>query len=86
MIETENKELVIKKNPVGVMTNSPKFEWPLTNLNNFISLKPTNVKNRQIAELTLRPFGQGSGTFGLPGGFTSSERFVRTVYMKYFIK
>lgn len=86
VIETEDKELVIKENPVGVMTNSPKFEWHLTNLNNFLSLKPTNVKNRQVGELTLHPFGQGSGTFGLPGGFTSPERFVRTVYMKHLIK
>lgn len=86
VIETEEKELKIKDNPVGVMTNSPKFEWHLTNLNNYIFLKPTNVKDRTVGELELRPFGQGSGTFGLPGGFTSPERFVRTVYTKQLIK
>ena len=86
VIETEEKELVIKDNPVGVMTNSPKFEWHLTNLNNYLFLKPTNVSNRSIGDLQLHPFGQGSGTYGLPGGFTSPERFVRTVYMKHLTK
>ncbi|MHC5229020.1 choloylglycine hydrolase family protein [Enterococcus sp. LJL99] len=83
VIETNNQKLTIKSNPVGVMTNSPELEWHLKNLNNYLFLKPTNCSNRQVDQLTIHPFGQGSGTFGLPGGFTSPERFVRTVYMRF---
>lgn len=86
VVEVNAGSLTIKENPVGVMTNSPSFEWHLTNLNNYLGLKPTNVKNQTIGELTLRPFGQGSGTYGLPGGFTSPERFVRTAYLKHLIR
>lgn len=81
VIETNNQTLTIKSNPVGVMTNSPELEWHLKNLNNYLFLKPTNHLSRQVDKLIVHPFGQGSGTFGLPGGFTSPERFVRTVYM-----
>lgn len=82
VIETNDQKLTIKPNPVGVMTNSPELEWHLKNLNNYLFLKPTNHATQHIGEWTVHPFGQGSGTFGLPGGFTSPERFVRTVYMR----
>lgn len=81
-IETNDQKLTIKPNPVGVMTNSPELEWHLKNLNNYLFLKPTNHSGKQVGQLEVQPFGQGSGTFGLPGGFTSPERFVRTVYMR----
>ena len=83
VVETNNQKLTIKSNPVGVMTNSPELEWHLKNLNNYLFLKPTNHSSKQVDQWTVHPFGQGSGTFGLPGGFTSPERFVRTVYMRF---
>lgn len=82
VIETNSGEIEIKENPVGVMTNSPELEWHLKNLNNYLAIQPTNFSNKKIDQYTLKPFGQGSGTFGLPGGFTSPERFARTVYMR----
>ena len=30
----------------------------------------------------LTPFGQGAGTFGLPGDYTPPSRFVRTAFQK----
>lgn len=83
VLETNTGRLQIKENPVGVMTNSPELEWHLKNLTNYLALKPTNVSNRTIGNYELKPFGQGSGTFGLPGGYTSPERFVKTVYQRY---
>lgn len=84
VIETNSGKLEIKDNPVGVMTNSPELEWHLKNLNNYLSLRPTNFSNQVMGEYEAKPFGQGSGTFGLPGGYTSPERFVRTVYQRQF--
>lgn len=82
VIETNSGEIELKENPVGVMTNSPELEWHLKNLNNYLAIQPTNFSSKKIEQFTLKPFGQGSGTFGLPGGFTSPERFARTVYMR----
>lgn len=84
VIETNNQQLTIKENPVGVMTNSPTLEWHLTNLNNYLFIQPTNYPNKELDNHLLQPFGQGSGTYGLPGGLTSPERFVRATYMKTY--
>ena len=82
VIESDSGELVIKENPVGVMTNSPEFGWHLKNLNNYLSLQPNNFPTKKIDAFEVAPFGQGSGTYGLPGGYTSPERFVRTAYLR----
>lgn len=84
VIETNDATLTVKDNPVGVMTNSPALEWHLTNLNNYLSIQPTNYASKELDGYTIKPFGQGSGTYGLPGGLTSPERFVRATYMKTF--
>lgn len=82
VIESDSGELLIKDNPVGVMTNSPEFGWHLKNLNNYLSLQPNNFQMKKIDNFEVKPFGQGSGTYGLPGGYTSPERFVRTAYLR----
>ena len=41
---------------------------------------------KKINGYEIKPFGQGSGTYGLPGGYTSPERFVRTVYLRALIE
>lgn len=76
-IEPIGGNLVVHDNRIGVYTNSPTFDWHLTNLRNFINLTPFNVKPLKIDGLELAPFGQGSGMVGLPGDFTPPSRFVR---------
>ena len=68
VLETNRGELEMKENPVGVMTNSPEFEWHLKNLNNYLSLRPVNFEHQTIGSHVIQPFGQGSGTYGLPVG------------------
>jgi choloylglycine hydrolase len=82
VIETENQKLTFKEDPVGVMTNSPSLEWHLKNLSNYLSVQPNNFPERKIGGFKIKPFGQGTGTSGLPGGLTSAERFVRAVYLR----
>jgi len=77
VIEPVGGKLVIHDNPLGVMTNSPSFDWHMTNLRNFIALDPRNVPPVQISGVTFQQLGQGSGMLGLPGDFTPPARFVR---------
>ncbi len=77
VIEPINGELVTYDNPLGVFTNSPTFDWHLTNLRNFINLRATNVPPLTIEGMRFAPFGQGSGLVGLPGDFSPPSRFVR---------
>ncbi|MEI8365110.1 MAG: choloylglycine hydrolase family protein [Parachlamydiaceae bacterium] len=77
VIEPIDGKLLTYENPLGTFTNSPAFDWHMTNLRNFINLTPINAKPLTIAGMTLAPFGQGSGMVGLPGDFTPPSRFVR---------
>jgi len=79
VIEPVNNTLVLHENPLGVLTNSPTFDWHMTNLSNYANLSATNVKPIDFSKTTVKTFGQGSGLLGLPGDFTPPSRFVRAV-------
>jgi choloylglycine hydrolase len=79
VIEPLNKTLKIYDNPLGVMTNSPTYDWHMTNLRNYVNLTATDVPPVGLGGLTLAQFGEGSGLRGLPGDFTPPSRFVRAV-------
>lgn len=77
VIEPLNGKLVTHETALGTFTNSPAFDWHMTNLRNYINLTPFNVKPVTIDGITLKPFGAGSGMVGMPGDFTPPSRFVR---------
>lgn len=77
VIEPVGGELKIHDNPLGVMTNSPTFDWHMTNLRNFVALDPRNVPAITVNDQTFQQLGQGTGMLGLPGDFTPPSRFVR---------
>ena len=84
VIEYIDGRLKLYENQLGVITNSPNFDWHLTNLRNYINLSNLNSKTDQILGLELRQLGQGSGMLGLPGDFTSPSRFVRAAQFVRF--
>ena len=65
------------ENKLGVLTNSPGFEWQLTNLNNYVNLYPGSAPTQSLGNVRLASFGAGSGFLGLPGDVTPPSRFVR---------
>jgi choloylglycine hydrolase len=80
VIEYVGGKLVVYDNPLGVLTNSPSFDWQMTNLHNYVGFSMTNVPPIKLSGgVTLTPFGQGSGMLGMPGDFTPPSRFVRAV-------
>jgi len=79
VIEYVGGKLNVHDNPLGVFTNSPTFDWHMTNLRNYVNFSMTNVPPVKLGSVTLAPFGQGSGMLGMPGDFTPPSRFVRAV-------
>jgi choloylglycine hydrolase len=77
VIEPIGGKLVLSDNPIGVFTNSPSFDWHMTNLRNYIALNPRDVPPVNLDGKTLQSFGMGAGMLGLPGDFTPPSRFVR---------
>ena len=70
------------ENNLGVLTNSPGFEWQMTNLNNYVNLRNGSANPVNYNGITIKPFGGGSGMLGLPGDFTPPSRFVRAAFMQ----
>lgn len=70
------------ENKLGVLTNSPGFEWHLANLNNYVNLYPGAAAGKDWNGQTLAPFGGGSGMLGLPGDVTPPSRFVRAAFFQ----
>ncbi|AMZ77777.1 MULTISPECIES: linear amide C-N hydrolase [Enterobacter] len=77
VIEPVEGRLKIHDNPLGVMTNSPSFDWHMTNLRNYVNLRPENVAPLHIGRATVLPLGTGSGLHGIPGDSSPPSRFVR---------
>lgn len=80
VLEITDRQPHFYENTLGVLTNSPGFEWHLTNLNNYVNLKPGQVSKRTTGDMELRAFGGGSGMHGLPGDMTPPSRFVRAAF------
>ena len=70
------------ENTVGVLTNSPGFEWHLKNLNNYVNLFPGDAAEQHLGAQHVKAFGGNSGFLGLPGDFTPPSRFVRAAFFR----
>ena len=68
------------ENELGVLTNSPGFEWQITNLNNYVNLFPGSAEPKLLGNIQLMAFGSGSGFLGIPGDVTPPSRFVRAAF------
>lgn len=79
VLEYIDAQLKVYDNPLGVLTNSPGFEWHMTNLSNYVTLSSQNAEPVDLAGKKIASLGQGSGMLGLPGDFTPPSRFVRAV-------
>src|SRR5271169_1060017 len=79
VIEFVKGEVQVYDAPLGVITNSPTYDWHVTNLRNYINLSPVALPSKKIEDLNFTPLGGGSGMIGLPGDFTPPSRFVRAV-------
>jgi len=86
VIEYIDEKMVISENNIKVVTNSPKFEWHLTNLREFIHLSPINNDPIKYDNFIINPMGQGTGLYGIPGDWTPPARFVRIAVLKNFAK
>lgn len=68
-------------NYIGVTTNSPRYDYHLTNIRNYIGMSNINRPESKVLPNgdTLQPIesGTGYGLFGIPGDFTSPSRFIR---------
>ena len=72
--------LVIRDDPVGVLTNNPPFDYHLHNLKNYLKLSSDDPENTLAPAIPLKPYSRGMGAMGLPGDLSSASRFIRAAF------
>ena len=82
VIEYTGSQLHIYDNTTGIMTNSPDYNWHLTNLRNYTQLNPyaAGPSDRMLSGINFSPLSSGYGMAGLPGDYSSPSRFVRAFF------
>ena len=82
VVESVKDGLKIYDNPVGVMTNSPTFDFQMLNLSNYMGITREDPTNRFSPDTPLKIYSRGMGSFGLPGDLSSASRFVKAAFTK----
>lgn len=71
----------VHDNPLGVLTNSPTFDWHVTNLRNYLGLTNIEAKPVNLMGMPVTGTGSGTGLIGLPGDVTPPSRFIRATVL-----
>lgn len=81
VVEFIDGKTKIYDNVIGVLTNSPTYDWHLTNLRNYVGLTNVEAKPLNLMGMPVVPTGNGTGLLGLPGDVTPPSRFVRATVL-----
>lgn len=84
LIMEYNEKPIIYKNYIGVITNSPTYAWHIDNISNYLSLTKSSTKSLEIFGKEFKQTSFGNGFIGMPGGFTSPNRFIRSLFLKMY--
>ena len=85
IIEPDEDGITVHRNTIGVMTNAPGYDWQHTNLKNYVAVSNVHTPPRELLGESVSTFGNGTGgSFGLPGSYSSPDRFVRLAFAKDF--
>ena len=84
IIEFTDQGRKIHENPLGVMTNSPPYDFHMLNLRNYVQLSKYPHKDFALGGTPFKPLGEGSGLLGMPGDLTPPSRLVRAATLANF--
>lgn len=85
VVEYINGDCNVYENTLGVMTNSPPYDWQMTNVERYLFLDPFNPRPMTLGDVhRIDRSGFGAGLLGLPGDPTPTSRFVRVFAMLHF--
>ena len=81
VVEYTANGMEIFENDVDILTNQPGYGWHKENLRNYMNLFPQMPKEVKWGKAKMTAFGSGSLMRGIPGGFYSTDRFIRVAYL-----
>ena len=84
IIEFTDQGRKVHDNTIGIVTNSPPYDFHMLNLRNYIQLSKFAHYPLVLGKDQFSASGQGSGLLGMPGDPTPPSRFVRAAAMVHF--
>lgn len=81
-VESTIQGLRLYQDDVGILTNEPPFDYHMFHLRTFLQTSPKPALDRFSGSYQLISFSNGMGSFGLPGDYSSSSRFIRAAFVK----
>lgn len=84
IIEFTKQGRKIRENPLGVMTNSPPYDFHMLNIRNYVQLSKYAHEDFVLGGTPFKPFGEGSGLLGMPGDLTPTSRLVPAATLANF--
>lgn len=81
-VEHTREGMLVFKNPAGVLTNAPPFDFQIANLCRYGNLSNRAEEGEFARQLGLRAFGMGLSAIGLPGDYSSPSRFVKAAWLR----
>lgn len=81
-VECTKEGLFVYDNPIGILTNSPPFDFQMLHLCNYLNVTNKTAVNRFSETFPLTAYSRGMGGMGLPGDLSSSSRFVKAAFTK----
>lgn len=84
VLECTKNGVKLYRHTMGILTNSPNYDWQLKNLYQFKNI--TNQPNEpfEINGTSIQPYCTGTSQFGIPGDSSAPSRFVRAAMLKRF--
>ena len=84
VIEFTDQGRKVHNNTVGVVTNSPPYDFHMLNLRNYVELSKYAHEPLVLGTDQFKATGEGSGLLGMPGDLTPPSRLVRSATLMHF--
>lgn len=81
IIESTKEGLQIYEDSLHVLTNNPPYSFHQWNIKNYLHLQSSYPQDTLFHQ-SLKPYGNGFGTIGMPGDLSPASRFVKTLWLK----
>lgn len=81
ILESTESGLQVYQDAFHILTNNPPYPYHQWNVHNYMHLTSSYPQDHLTGQ-SLKPYGNGFGTIGIPGDFSPASRFVKTLWLK----
>lgn len=83
VVEFQKDGTHVYENSIGVLTNNPPYNIQLALLDQYIGITSKDPEKNFSHEIDFKRYSRGMGTNFLPGGLSSTSRFVKVAFTKF---